>query len=298
MRNTFHYTPPSFKQNTTYAIMLAVICWFVYGTGTEWWQEFTATNTLYETLVTHGFYYYMTVFWAVGIPYLLLDKYKKPRALYRFKVQTNPRRERNNKHSKKLPKTIGVVLRNQLMGTLPATYLLYEYLMLTGYDWTQEIPALPTLLLQLGLLLLVEELLFFSVHWLMHKKTFYKKYHRIHHEYAESIGIATHYVHYVEHIVGNLLPVFAGLMLFHVHMVSFFIWATFAIVNSIHSHSGYNFPWANSTMYHEFHHYNFTGNYGLLGFMDKLCGTDKDYLKMIEEQTHDEGGDERYKSVS
>ena len=44
-------------------------------------------------------------------------------------------------------------------------------------------------------------------------------------------------------------------------------------------HSGYRFPftpsWDEQPDFHDYHHEKFTGNYGLLGVMDRLHGTDR-----------------------
>ena len=62
-------------------------------------------------------------------------------------------------------------------------------------------------------------------------------------------------------------------------------------------HAGYRFPWEppfdHQPDFHDFHHKNFTGNYGLLGVMDYLHGTDAVWRKYETEkrsgQTKDKG---------
>lgn len=280
MRNKFTYSPPRALNNLTYASLSAVICLFIYLPDSTWWLNYTSETTFFDFMVLKGFLFYITLFWAVGIPYLLLDKYKKPHFLYKYKIQKNDKQDTYEKQRKKLPKTIKRVLQNQFFGTLPALVFLYIYLAYSGYNWAAPLPNFATLIGHFVLLLLGEELCFFTVHRIMHTKYLYRKIHKIHHEYAESIGIATHYVHYLEHIFGNLLPFFFGLIVFHVHILPFCLWATIGTINAIHSHSGYNFPWASYTLYHEHHHYNFTGNYGILGYLDRLFKTDLDFKKI------------------
>ena len=281
MRNKFNYTPERVHNNLFYGAGLVAVLAFLATRPGNWWSEFTADSLFFEFFVIKGFIYYFLLFWLTAIPYLLLDKYKfKP--LYKYKIQTNSK-DTYSKLSKKLPKTIATVLENQFLGTLPAIMLVQWYLGSTGYDWTSEIPSIWLIALQLGLLLVCEEVAFFTVHYVMHTKFFYRKFHRIHHEYAESIGIATHYVHPVEHIFGNLLPVFLGLILFQVHMVTFLIWVTIAVINAVHSHSGYNIPGMSYNLYHDHHHYNFKGNYGLGLFMDKIFKTEEVFNDIKEQ---------------
>ena len=248
--------------------------------GGGWWQEFTSSTTLFDVWVLGGFLYYLLLFWSVGLFYIVLDHYQKPHWLFRYKIQSNSKIDTYEKQVKRLPKAIWVVLRNQFAGTLPALILVYAVLIETGYDWTLPIPSYGMILMQLGVLLLVEEVGFFTVHYVLHTKKLYATIHRIHHEYTESIGISTHYVHFLEHLAGNLFPILVGLVLFHIHIVVFTIWITFAIINAVHSHSGYNFPWMSYSVHHDYHHYRVRGNYGVLGILDRLFKTDVYFLEL------------------
>lgn len=102
-----------------------------------------------------------------------------------------------------------------------------------------------------------------------------KRFHRIHHEYKESTGIATHYVHWVEHMTGNLIPVFTGVVLSGCHVWEAMMWVAIVVVNAIHTHSGYHFPWMGYAVDQDCHHFHVFGNYGAMGVADRLLGTDK-----------------------
>ncbi len=59
------------------------------------------------------------------------------------------------------------------------------------------------------------------------------------------------------------------------HVVVAFVWYTLAIINTLTVHSGYHFPGMISPESHDFHHLKFTENYGVLGILDYLHGTDR-----------------------
>jgi hypothetical protein len=48
------------------------------------------------------------------------------------------------------------------------------------------------------------------------------------------------------------------------------VWAWYLVATSftVHHHSGYHFPLLPSPEFHDWHHYRFRGNYGVLGLMD------------------------------
>lgn len=59
------------------------------------------------------------------------------------------------------------------------------------------------------------------------------------------------------------------------HVVVAWAWYTLAIINTLTVHSGYHFPGMISPESHDFHHLKFTENYGVLGILDYLHGTDR-----------------------
>jgi len=65
-----------------------------------------------------------------------------------------------------------------------------------------------------------------------------------------------------------------GPLLCNAHPVS--VWAYFAeaTINTIVTHSGYILPGVPNATMHDFHHESFKWNFGVLGLMDYLHGTD------------------------
>ena len=274
MRNLFQYEPPRLLQNFTYAVMLmAYLAWLEFY-GPQAWTMVVTEFGLFGAFVGFGFAFYMGWFWLVATPYLLLDHYQKPRWLYRFKIQLRRDGRSVPTDPAKLRQAMRVVLFNQFFGTLPVLMVVYPLMVWRGLGVDQPVPGSFEVLWQLAIILLVEEILFYTVHRTLHRKYLYSRIHRIHHEHKESIAITTHYVHYLEHLFGNLLPIFAGVFLVGAHPLTALAWIGLAVTNALHSHSGYNFPWQAWSVHHDYHHFRVRGNYGVLGVLDWMLNTD------------------------
>lgn len=278
----FNYYPPKFSNNVIYLVLLGLFLWFLATKGDAAWAWFTARMSIDFLVIVVGFAFYLLVFWGAGIPYLLLDKFRKPFSLYKYKIQDIPD-DRRKVVKGALTKSILRVLFNQFFGTLPFLVLLMYLLKLRGYSESVAVPVWWVALLQLAFMMLVEDVLFFTAHYFMHKKYLFKKFHRIHHEYRESIAIATHHVHYVEHIVGNLIPVFAGAFILMAHPFVILFWIMIVVLNALHTHSGYAFPWLSYSVHHDWHHYHVNGSFSAIGLMDQIFGTDKAFNKLKNE---------------
>ncbi|OMJ82874.1 hypothetical protein SteCoe_16342 [Stentor coeruleus] len=153
----------------------------------------------------------------------------------------------------------------------------------------EDLPSGLDLFCSVMFFLIVEDFSFYWGHRLFHTPWMYKKFHKKHHEYKISIGLASSYAHPVEFLFGNLLPVGLGPMILgpKCHIFAWFIWAIIRTFETVDGHSGYDFPWSPFRMipfsagaaYHGYHHSHNVGNFGsFLTFWDSLCGTNKSYL--------------------
>jgi len=275
MRNLFRYSPPALSDNAVYAAVMGLLLWGIHARGAAVYQILLDALGPAGVFIGLGFGFYLGWFWLLGGITIALDRRldapDPPAWLLRHRIQE--RQAGAGRRGPPLGKAAAVVLRNQLLGTLPAVVAVYALLQLRGVDLTAPPPVWWRVLLELAVMVLVEEVLFYSVHRLMHRKSLFRRFHRIHHEFRESIGIATHYVHFVEHLLGNLLPIFAGVLLVGAHPVSAFLWIGLAVSNAIHTHSGYRWPGLPWSVEHDFHHWNITGSYGAIGLLDRLLGT-------------------------
>ena len=76
----------------------------------------------------------------------------------------------------------------------------------------------------------------------------------------------------------NLVAVFAGPVLMGSHAVLMVVWTTFAIINTINAHCGYELPGMPSPRQHDWHHERFKENLGFLGVLDSLYGTNTRFV--------------------
>jgi len=126
----------------------------------------------------------------------------------------------------------------------------------------------------LVIMLLVEEFGFYYTHRLFHTYFFYK-YHKIHHEFYNPIGIAALYCHLSEFLLTNLLPLGMAPIVSS-HLISpidvnlLYFWIFCATLNTVLEHSNLA---KNPIRRHYYHHVNGKKNYGVLGILDWMHGT-------------------------
>ena len=112
--------------------------------------------------------------------------------------------------------------------------------------------------------------LFYFVHRLCHKYKFLYRFHIVHHEFKEPIGICAVYTHPIDYIFANLIPL--GITPFalgmDIHTLSLLtIMGAYKTVKEEHSNYSDN-------RHHLNHHKYFNCNYGE-GWLDTLFGTIK-----------------------
>eukprot|EP00755_Sulcionema_specki_P029701 Sspe_Gene.18236::Locus_6542_Transcript_1_1_Confidence_1.000_Length_3053::g.18236::m.18236/K14424/SMO2; 4-alpha-methyl-delta7-sterol-4alpha-methyl oxidase len=128
---------------------------------------------------------------------------------------------------------------------------------------------------------------FFVAHAALHYfPGLYVRYHKQHHEYIVTTGVAAEYAHPVEMVLANYVPVLTGplLLLPDIHPLTFFVWLAWRLVATYERHSGYDFSstplgrigllHGHGSRYHALHHSANRGNFGSgLDLFDVLCGT-------------------------
>lgn len=213
-------------------------------------------------------------FWLFSLFFFALDVFR-PAFFMRYKIQDNTVLDKA-----KMWKAVGVCLRNQLI-TFPLCVVPMYYLSIwRGCPFTPEdLPTFKWVLVEGTVFALVEEIGFYYTHRLSHHPALYKHFHKIHHEWTASISIIAVYSHPVEHIISNVMPVFLGPLLMGSHIATFWIWIMIAQASTLNSHCGYHLPFLPSPEAHDYHHLKFTNNFGVLGVLDRLHGTDQNFMK-------------------
>jgi len=70
----------------------------------------------------------------------------------------------------------------------------------------ESLPGSGTLMGTLAFCMICEDVTFHFVHRFMHWRVIYPYFHKVHHTYQTTIGIAAEYSHPVDFILGSLLP--------------------------------------------------------------------------------------------
>ena len=194
--------------------------------------------------------------------------------------------------SKKLIKAIKLVAFNNLVCSPLFALINCSTGLLDGRTKMEEIPSFWVYLCQIIFMAFSEDLMFYHCHRLLHHPKLYPYIHKVHHEFYDTICISSEYAHPIEYILGNLIPSGIGYMLFcgRAHHLSFLVFLSLRLIETVESHGGYDFPWAVtrivpynvSSKYHNYHHLKNIGNYGSFFILwDSIYGTNSHYYEEL-----------------
>lgn len=214
--------------------------------------------------------YTMALYWTIGSIYTLLDVTNRPAFMRRFKVQPGTNEPVDND---RLRRVIQQVLFNQVFTGLPMLLGLYHLITPQTPELIRKLPTFTTVLWQLAVCIVIEELGFYYSHRLLHHGRIYRFIHKQHHEWTAPIAITAMYANPIENLISNLLPIGVGVWSTGCHISVAWLWFTMAISNTLHVHSGYHLPFLPSPEQHDFHHLKFNQCFGVLGVLDWLHGT-------------------------
>ncbi|KAL2827499.1 hypothetical protein BJY01DRAFT_261876 [Aspergillus pseudoustus] len=136
------------------------------------------------------------------------------------------------------------------------------------------IPGWQTIVTDFIFGLLAREISFYYVHRALHHPSIYAHIHKMHHKYITPVAFAAEYAHPIEHLLANVLPITLPLYLKGAHFVSIMIFTVFELWEAAADHSGYDFLKLPPAEMHDLHHEKFRVNYGTIGLMDWIHGTD------------------------
>ncbi len=137
---------------------------------------------------------------------------------------------------------------------------------------------------------LIHDTYFYWTHRLMHHKSLYKYFHKVHHLSHKPTPLAAFAFHPLEAIVESSVFVIISFAL-PVHFTVIMIFTLFSLFMNVYGHLGFNF-WSEKqlnsyplklfshSVHHSWHHQFYKGNYGFyLQFWDRAMGTWKGGLK-------------------
>jgi len=157
----------------------------------------------------------------------------------------------------------------------------------------EDLPSWTTSLWQICLCMVIEDTSFYWLHRFMHWAPIYGRFHKVHHQYKTTVGIASEYSHPVDFVLSSAIPYSAGPLILGVHTYTLWMWALLRTGETTDGHCGYEFPWSpyrllpfsGSSSYHDYHHSHNVGNFSsFFTWWDHLNGTNADYYKFLEKQ--------------
>ncbi|KAL5012160.1 hypothetical protein ScPMuIL_010711 [Solemya velum] len=224
----------------------------------------------------------MGVFWLANLFLMVLDVTGQPSFLMKYKIQRNT----GLLPLSKLWTVVCVVLFNHIFINIPFITINYILMSKRGCDIKGDLPTFQWVVFELIIFSLVHEIWFYYSHRCLHQPLIYEYIHRYHHEWTSPIGITALYAHPLEHLVSNMMPSALGPLLMGSHLATGWMWFALALVSTTIAHCGYHFPLLPSPEAHDFHHLKINQNYGALGVLDRLHGTDMLFRKSRAYQRH------------
>lgn len=216
--------------------------------------------------------------------FALCDKYRW------FESHKLPRTQRMLPSRKLILETLKEAVIGVLIIGPAALYCVHEYLLGdTTKSLDAELPSFLKLWGQFFGCLLTNQIGFYAAHRLLHEVPYlYKTIHKQHHKFVGTVGIAAEYAHPVEDVLASHIPTIGFVILGNVHMLVWFVWLSWRLLETYEAHSGYCFKrtWlsrlgllhATAAEFHDSHHTTNKGNYGSNIGIDFLLGTMQPYV--------------------
>lgn len=215
-------------------------------------------------------------FWLPSIFLLFLDSWA-PSFSHRHKLQPIPKQPT----AKEIRSCTLLVLRNQILSSALHVFLIFISPR-SSYRIERTLPSVPEIVRDFALSLLIREALFYYGHRLLHHRILYARIHKLHHRFTAPVALAAQYAHPIEHLCANILPITLPPMLLGSHILTFWIFLSYELINTALVHSGYDFLSGIAKM-HDLHHEKFNLNYGSIGLLDWFHGTNQLHKKAVNQ---------------
>lgn len=215
--------------------------------------------------------------WILALLFLYVDLTGRPKWILKYKVQDQKASYPVDKQRMKA--VIKQVIFNHLFVQIPGVTLHTLLRESRGYDSSRTLPTFNRFVVDFIVFFVCLEIFSYYIHRILHYPLVYKHFHKRHHEWQAPYAWTSSYCHPVEHIFNNMVPAGVGPLLMGSHLFTYFSWLILIMVSSISIHCGYHLPFMTSPESHDYHHLKFNQNFGLLGILDRIHGTDANFRK-------------------
>ncbi|KAJ1759255.1 C-4 sterol methyl oxidase [Coemansia sp. RSA 353] len=247
----------------------------------KWFSLFEGRNEA----ITFGiiaFVVHQVVYYGRYLPYAICDYIP---AMRKYKLQ--PDKEISDKQWWKCVRSL---LVSQIFVQLPMMMFFLPAAKMIGFECSAPFPAWLRVAFQVCVFFAIEDFYHYWAHRLFHYGIFYKRIHKVHHEYTAPFGIAAEYAHPLETAIlgqGTIAgPLFFNYFIEQVHITTMLIWIAARLWQTVEAHCGYDFPWSAShwlpfwagASHHDYHHMAFVDNFAsTFRWWDRIFGTDNRY---------------------
>jgi methylsterol monooxygenase/4-alpha-methyl-delta7-sterol-4alpha-methyl oxidase len=255
------------------AFMIFLLWFFVVPQMAPYfWPYKIANPRLYSAVF--AFFVHNSVFYIANFCFWVIYKIEHP-FFERYKTHDKPWPWKSDpeKWNQLLKQTIKILFINQLIILPILLFISYivnkESVVRTSYE---TLPSSGEIIWQTTFLMVIEDFTFYWTHRFLHWDKIYAYIHKQHHQYVNTVSIASEYAHPLEFILSNALPSNIGVLILghRMHLFTLGMWLILRIFETTDGHCGYEFSWSpyrllpmsGSSEYHNFHHLNFKGNYG------------------------------------
>ncbi|KXS14856.1 hypothetical protein M427DRAFT_70406 [Gonapodya prolifera JEL478] len=236
------------------------------------WSLSLPREKLAEAMATRTGAFGLYLYFGLYLSFAIIDAFQAPQWIVRHKVQ-------NTKQPPPFRKSLRAIFWG-MVESIPVLTIFNTFVVnpvwrqRIGMEKLMSIPSTWQCVSELVALQILNELIFYTVHRSMHTKLLYKLVHKMHHENITPFASSGNYAHPLETLLSTGLIVGIPIMLVVPHPSVLWFYTSWRNVESATAHCGYYIPGlCANTLFHDWHHRAFDGNYGFSPNLDYIFGT-------------------------
>ena len=157
----------------------------------------------------------------------------------------------------------------------------------------EEIPDWRTFAVNMIFCMYAEDMIYHWTHRILHWGPIYVYIHKVHHQFQDTVGIATEYTHPFDYFFTGMLPSALACAILgpNMHFTSVLSFTFLRVWETFDLHCGFETPWspyrvlpfASSAEYHDFHHSHNVGNYSsMFSIWDTVYGKNRAFFEYYQ----------------